>query len=74
MVWFATTPDTFIFETIFALITPVTVLVQVLLEATLLLVTLETNPVLMFILVTGCVLKVNFKEITKLSSVFEKMM
>ena len=35
--------------------------------------TLEKNPVLTLILVTCCVLKVTFKEMTKLSSVFEKM-
>ena len=71
-------------ETIFVLITPVTILVLVFLETTFVLgtletnpaltMTLETNPVLTLILETGCVLKVAFKEMTKLSSAFEKMM
>ena len=84
VVWFATTPAMFILETIFVLITPVTIFVLVFLETTLVLVTLETNPVLTMtlethpvltlFLETGCVLKVSFKEMTKLSSVFEKMM
>ena len=52
-----------------------TTLVLVTLEANpVLTMTLETDPVLTLILVTGCVLKVTFKEMTKLSSVFEKMM
>ena len=38
------------------------------------LVFLETNPALTLILATGCELKVTVKEMTKLSSVFEKMM
>ena len=65
VVRFATTPAPFILDTIFVLITPVTNLV---------LVFFETNAVLTLILETGCVLKVTVKEMTKLSSVFEKMM
>ena len=84
MVWFATTHALFVLETNSVRITPVTILVLVFLETTLVLVTLETNPVLTMtletnpvlslILETGCVFKVTFKEMTKLSSVFEKMM
>ena len=43
-------------------------------ETTLMLVTLETNPVLKFILETSFLSMVTFKEMTKLSSVFKEMM
>ena len=73
MVWFATTHALFILETSSVLITPVTILVLVFLETNpVLTMTLETNPVLTLILETGCVLKVTFKEMMKLSSVFER--
>ena len=75
VVWFATTPAPFILDTIFVLITTVTILVLVFLETNpVLKMTLETNPVLTLILETGCVLKVTVKEMTKHSSVFENMM
>ena len=74
MVWSVTTLAPVILETIFVLITPVTTLVLVFFETTLVLVTLETNPVLKFILETSFVLKVTFKDLSKLSSLFEKMM
>ena len=62
-------------ETVFVLITPVASLVLVFLETIVLvfldtilvLVTLETNPVRMSILETGCVSMLTFKEMMKLS-------
>ena len=91
VVWLTTTPALFILETTFVLVSKrlcwlvfLETIVLVFLKPILVLVTLETNPVLtmtletnpvrMLILVTGCVLKLTFKEMMKPSSVFEKMM
>ena len=77
VVWFTTTLAMFILEIMFILITLVTIIVLVFLEKILVLVTLKTNPVLkmtlenepstLLILETGCVLKLTFKEMMKVS-------
>ena len=83
VVWF-TTPAMFIFETCFVLVAAVAILVLMIPETILVLVALETNPVLtttletnpvrMLILETVGVLKLTLNEMMKLSSMFAKMM